>query len=225
LTTLASLAGELSTSSDMLTAARAVQGLGGAVLAPVTLTVIMTTFTEGTTRTRALGTWSAVAGGGGAAGVLLGGVLTTYLSWRWVLFINVPIGILLGLTAARYLSEWRRPVAGRLDIAGAVTVTAGLLALIYAIVGTDSHAWTSTQTLVGLAAAVILLAAFLAIQTRFARSPLMPLRLFRSRSLSAANASMLLFGGRSSRSGTSCRSTCRRSSATTPSRPGWPSCP
>jgi EmrB/QacA subfamily drug resistance transporter len=192
---LASLVGGLSTSSDMLTAARAVQGLGGAVLAPVTLTVIMTTFTEGTARTRALGTWSAVAGGGGAAGVLLGGVLTTYLSWRWVLFINVPIGILLGLTAARYLTEWRRPVAGRLDIAGALTVTAGLFALIYAIVGTDSHAWTSTQTLVGLAAAVVLLAAFLAIQSHFAPSPLMPLRLFRSRSLSAANASMLLFGG------------------------------
>jgi EmrB/QacA subfamily drug resistance transporter len=192
---LASLAGGLSTSADMLTIARAVQGLGGAVLAPATLTVIMTTFTEGTTRTRALGTWSAVAGGGGAAGVLLGGVLTTYLSWRWVLFVNVPIGVALGLAAARYLSEWRRPVAGRLDVAGAVTVTAGLAALVYAIVGTDTHAWTSLQTLAGLVVAVVLLGAFLAVQIRFAPAPLMPLRLFRSRALSAANGSMLFFGG------------------------------
>jgi EmrB/QacA subfamily drug resistance transporter len=191
---LASLTGGLSQSSDMLTVARAVQGFGGAILAPATLTVIMTTFTDPTARTKALGTWSAVAGGGAAAGVLLGGVLTTYLSWRWVLFINVPVGVALGLVAARSLTESRRPTSGTLDVAGAVTVTGGLAALIYAIVGTDTHAWTSGQTLGGLAIAVVLLALFLAIQLRLAPSPLVPLRLFRSRALSAANGAMLLFG-------------------------------
>lgn len=192
---LASLVGGFSTSSGMLTAARAAQGLGGAVLAPVTLTVIMTTFTEGQARTRALGAWSAVAGGGGGVGVLLGGILTTYLSWRWVLFINVPIGLVLGVAASRYLSESRRPGSGQLDVAGAVTITAGLAALVYAIVGTDTHPWGSAHTLGFLAAAALLIGAFLAIEARFSRAPLMPLRLFRSRSLSAANGSQLLFGG------------------------------
>ncbi|MBO0692800.1 MAG: MFS transporter, partial [Acidimicrobiaceae bacterium] len=192
---LASLVGGFSTSPGMLTAARAVQGLGGAVLAPVTLTVIMTTFPEGPARTRALGAWSAVAGGGGGVGVLLGGILTTYLSWRWVLFINVPIGLVLGVAAGRYLSNWRRPSPGQLDVAGAVTVTAGLAALVYAIVGTDTHPWGSAHTLGFLAAAAVLIGAFLAIEARFAGTPLMPLRLFRSRSLSAANSTQLLFGG------------------------------
>jgi EmrB/QacA subfamily drug resistance transporter len=192
---VASLVGGFSTSPGMLTTARAVQGLGGAVLAPVTLTVIMTTFTEGPARTRALGAWSAVAGGGGGVGVLLGGILTTYLSWRWVLFINVPIGLALGVAAARYLSDSRRSGSGQLDVAGAVTVTAGLASLIYAIVGTDTHPWGSPHTLGFLAAAAVLIGTFLAIEARFARDPLMPLRLFRSRSLSAANGSQLLFGG------------------------------
>ncbi|MCL2395609.1 MAG: MFS transporter [Acidimicrobiaceae bacterium] len=192
---LASLVGGFSTSPGMLTAARAVQGLGGAVLAPVTLTVIMTTFTEGSARTRALGAWSAVAGGGGGVGVVLGGILTTSLSWRWVLFINVPIGLALGVAAARYLSSTRRPTNGQLDVAGALTITGGLAALVYAIVGTDTHPWGSAHTLGFLAAAAVLIGSFLAIQAKFARAPLMPLRLFRSRALSAANGTQLLFGG------------------------------
>ena len=190
----ASLLGGLSTSSGMLTAARAAQGLGGAVLSPATLTIIMTTFDEGRARNRALGMWSSVAGAGGATGAILGGVLTDYLSWRWVLYVNVPIGLLAGAAALRWLTEGRRPSAARsLDVAGAVTVTAGLAVLVYAIVDTTTHAWGSALTLSLLAAAVVLLAAFVYIQTR-ASSPLVPLRLFRLRSLSVANLVMLLTG-------------------------------
>lgn len=191
---LASLVGGFSTTAGMLTVARAAQGLGGAVLAPATLTVIMTTFTDQTERTRALGVWSAMAGAGGGVGTLLGGILVSYLSWRWVLFINVPIGVVFGLAALRFLHDSRRAPKGRLDIAGAVAATAGLAALVYAIVGTDTHPWTSAHTLVWLVVAVVLIGTFLAIQARFAEAPLMPLRLFRSRTLSAANGTTLLFG-------------------------------
>ena len=190
----ASLLGGLANSSAMLTAARAAQGLGGAVLSPATLTIIMTTFDEGVARNRALGMWSSVAGAGGATGAILGGVLTNYLSWRWVLFVNVPIGVLAGAAALRWLSEGRRPTTARsLDLAGAVTVTGGLAVLVYAIVNTTTHPWGSALTLSLLGAAVVLLAAFVFVQTR-AASPLVPLRLFRLRSLSAANAVMLLTG-------------------------------
>ena len=191
---LASLVGGLADSPNMLTAARAAQGLGGAILSPASLTIIMTTFTEGAERNRALGTWSSVAGAGGAAGGVLGGVLTSYLSWRWVLFVNVPIGAVAVAAAVAFLTEGRRPTEDRsLDVAGAVTVTAGLAALVYAIVNTNTVPWTSARTIGWLAAAVALLAVFLVIQTR-ARSPLMPLSLFRSRTLSLANAVMLLTG-------------------------------
>lgn len=190
---LASLAGGLAQDPAWLTAARAAQGLGGAVLSPATLTIIMTTFGEGEARNRALGTWSAVAGAGGALGVVLGGVLTSALSWRWVLFVNIPIGV-AGLVAGRLiLAEGRRPDAGRLDVGGALTVTGGLAALVYAIVGTDTHPWGSAQTLATLAVSAVLLLAFVVIQTRVA-SPLVPLRLFRSRSVSGANLAMLAVG-------------------------------
>jgi len=192
---LASLFGGLSQTSTQLTAARAAQGLGGAVLSPATLTIIMTTFTEGRARHRAIGMWSAVAGAGGAAGAILGGVLTSWLSWRWVFFVNVPIGVLAIAAAHRLLPESRAAAADRsLDIAGAVTVTAGLSALVYAIVGTDSHSWGSADTSVPLAISGILIATFLFIETRVAKAPLMPLSLFKSRSLSVANVVMALLG-------------------------------
>jgi EmrB/QacA subfamily drug resistance transporter len=194
--TVASLVGGLAQNSAWLTGARAVQGIGGAFLSPATLTIIVTTF-SGARMAKALGTWAAVAGAGGAAGSILGGVLTAELSWRWVLFVNLPIGIATAMAALAYLTEAKRDRdadAPRLDIGGAITVTAGLGALIYAIVGTDTHAWGSTYTLSILGVAVVLLGAFTYIQLRVAHTPLVPFRLFRSRSVSGANIVMFLVG-------------------------------
>ncbi len=191
---LASLLGGLAQTSGELTAARAAQGLGGAVLSPATLTIIMTTFTEGEGRHRALGAWSAVSGLGGAFGVILGGVLTSYLSWRWVLFVNIPIGGAAALATISVLSESRRPDADRrLDVPGAILATAGLATLVYAIVGTDVHPWGSTRTemLLGVAAALLII---FVISQRLVPAPLMPLSLFSSRWVTTANIVMLLVG-------------------------------
>jgi EmrB/QacA subfamily drug resistance transporter len=189
-----SLLGGLAQNGGELIGARALQGLGGAVLSPATLTILTTTFTDPRARTRALGMWSAVAGAGGATGVLAGGVLTDLLSWRWILFINVPIGILVLIVARFAIAESRaegeRP---SLDWAGALTVTAGLVLLVYGIVSTDAHAWTSPLVLSCLIVGVALVAAFLVIETRH-RDPLVPLRLFRSRALTGANLIMILIG-------------------------------
>ena len=148
--TVASLAGGIATDSAWLTAARAVQGIAGAVLSPTTLTIIITTFSADR-RARALGIWSAVAGAGGAAGSILGGVLTSALSWRWVLFVNIPIGVAAVVATLAWLPESRdragRGAAARLDVGGAVAVTAGLGTLIYAIIGTGTHPWGSARTL------------------------------------------------------------------------------
>jgi EmrB/QacA subfamily drug resistance transporter len=195
--TVASLAGGIATDSAWLTAARAVQGIAGAVLSPATLTIIITTF-PADRRARALGIWSAVAGAGGAAGSILGGVLTSALSWRWVLFVNIPIGVAAVVATLAWLPESRervgRGVAARLDVGGAVAVTAGLGVLIYAIIGTDTHPWGGTRTLSLLGAAVVLLAVFAIIELRLARAPLIRFGLFRSRSLSGANIVMFLVG-------------------------------
>lgn len=191
--TAASLVGGFAQSPVWLTTARAVQGIGGAVLSPATLTIIVTTFT-GKRLAKALGTWSAVAGAGGAFGAILGGVLTAEVSWRWVLFVNVPIGAVALLAAVWYLTEARRSAGSRrLDVVGAVTVTGGLAILAYGIVNTDTHPWGSLQTLGTLAVAAVLLTVFLVGQTRVT-APLMPLRLFRSRALSGANVVMTLVG-------------------------------
>ena len=194
--TAASLAGGLAQNQATLIAARTAQGLGGAILAPATLTILTTTFPEGPRRSRALGAWSALAGAGGAAGSLLGGLLTDLVSWRWILFINVPIG-LLGLAAGRLLLEETREErsARSLDALGAVLVTGGLMALVYAIVGTSWHPWTSAPTLATLLLAAALLAWFGWHEARVAEHPLMPLGLFRSRSVSGANLVMLCMGG------------------------------
>ena len=188
-----SIIGGFAQSAGWLTAARAVQGIGGAALSPATLTIIITTF-SGRRLARALGLWSAMGGAGGAIGVLLGGVLTAELSWRWVLFINGPIGLVTGVAAIIFLGEARGTgPRQRLDVPGAVTVTAGLAALVYAIVGTDQYSWGSAHTLGWLAAGVVLLAVFLVLQLR-EKAPLMPLRLFRMRGVTGANIVMLLIG-------------------------------
>jgi len=194
--TAASLVGGVAQNSAWLTAARAFQGIGGAILSPATLTIIVTTF-KGPRLPRALGAWGAVAGAGGAAGSILGGVLTAELSWRWVLFVNIPIGVVAMAAAVVYLVELRtrdEESARSLDIGGAVTVTAGLGVLIYAVVGTDTHAWLSSYTLSLLAAAAVLLLLFTFLELRIASPPLVPFRLFRSRSVMGANAVMLLSG-------------------------------
>jgi EmrB/QacA subfamily drug resistance transporter len=191
---LTSLLGGLAQNGGELIGARALQGLGGAILSPATLTILTTTFTDPRARARALGMWSAVAGAGGATGVLAGGFLTDLLSWRWILFINVPIGIAVFLVArfaiAESKAEGERPT---LDWGGAVTVTAGLVAVVYGIVSTDSHSWGSGLVLGYLAVGIALLAAFFVIETRH-RHPLVPLRLFRSRNLTGANLIMVLIG-------------------------------
>jgi EmrB/QacA subfamily drug resistance transporter len=180
----------------MLVAARAFQGLGGAVLSPATLTIVTTTFTEPRERARALGLWSAALASGGATGALIGGILTDYLSWRWIFLINLPIG-LAGFVATRaVLPESRGELSSRsLDIAGALTITGGLTALVFGVVRTETYGWTAPTTLVSLAVAAVLVAVFIVIETRIARSPLAPLGLFRSRALTGANLAMLCVGG------------------------------
>lgn len=187
-----SLLGGLAQNGTQLIATRAAQGLGAAALSPATLTILLTTFTAPGARARALGIWAAVAGAGGAAGVLAGGVLTDWLSWRSVLFINVPIGMVLVVLGRRVVTESRSRAAGStLDWAGAVTVTGGLIALVYAVVAVDSHAWTSPLVLWCLALAAVLLAAFVAVEARHPH-PLVPLRLFRSRKITGANLLLVL---------------------------------
>jgi EmrB/QacA subfamily drug resistance transporter len=193
--TVASLVGGIAQDSAWLTAARAVQGFGGAILSPATLTVIVTTF-SGPKLARSIGMWSAVAGAGGATGALLGGILVSELTWRWVFFINVPIGALLAVMALTALPEHRRSVASRtLDILGAVLVTLGLSVAVYGIVNTTSYAWLSARTLITLAIGLGLLVAFWLIEMYSAKAPLVPMRFFRARAATGANAVMLLIGG------------------------------
>jgi EmrB/QacA subfamily drug resistance transporter len=191
---LASLLGGLAQSSGWLVAARAAQGLGAALVSPAALSILTTTFSEGAERNRALGVWGAVAGAGGAAGVLLGGVLTDALSWRWVLFVNVPIGLAAAALAPRLLLESRVEDGTRsFDLPGAITVTGGLALLVYALVDAVNAGWTSTSTILRLAGAALLLAAFVTIEAR-RRHPLMPFTIFRLRTLRGANVVGLLIG-------------------------------
>ncbi|MCX5201548.1 MFS transporter [Streptomyces sp. NBC_00237] len=191
--TAASLAGGLAQEGWQLLAARAAQGLGAAVLAPATLTILTSAVPEGAARTRAIGTWSAVGAGGGAAGGFVGGLLTDSLSWRWVLLINVPIGALVLIGAFCWLTESHARAGRKLDLPGAVLVTAGLATLAYGIVQTEAEGWTAAATLVPLSGGLLLIALFLLVEAR-AKSPLMPLKLFRVRSVSAANAAMFVNG-------------------------------
>ena len=190
---LASLAGGLAQSPAWLIGARAIQGLGAALLAPAALSLVTAIFREGGERNRALSVWGAVAGSGAAAGVLLGGVLTSALGWRSVLFVNVPIGIAAILLTPWLISESRAELARRsFDFPGAVTVTAGTSALVYALVRA-TVGWGSPQTIGVLAAATLLLAGFVVIERRLS-APLVPFAFFRNPSVRAADATMLATG-------------------------------
>ena len=191
---LASLAGGLASSEGQLIAARAVQGLGAAILSPAALSIVTTTFRDGAERNKALGVWGAVAGSGGAAGVLLGGVLTDTLGWEWVLWVNVPIGLIAAALAPSLIAESRAESETRhFDLAGALTVTAGLSLLVYALVDATDAGWASTQTIGLLAGAAALLATFVAVELRSA-APLVPFSIFRLRTLTGANVVGVLTG-------------------------------
>jgi EmrB/QacA subfamily drug resistance transporter len=193
--TLASLAGGLADSRVVLIVARLVQGLGGAVVAPASLSILTSTFTEPKERHRAIGIWGAMGGAGGAAGVLLGGIITDAINWRWVFFINLPIGLIAALLSQRMLLEGRNAGATRnFDLLGALSATAGLSLLVFGIVRTDTSGWGDSTTLLTIGAGLVLLGLFLTIEGKLAKAPLMPLGLFRSRRLSAANIIIMLVG-------------------------------
>ena len=192
---VASLLNGLATSDTWLVITRGLQGLGGALVSPAALSIITTTFAEGDDRTKALGVWSAIAAGGGAFGLLLGGILTDVLSWEWIFFVNVPIGIATAMLALRFVPESRAP--NRLpgtDLPGAITVTAGLVVLVYAIVKAEDFGWGSARTLGLAAVAVALLGAFVLIESR-TRAPLIRLGIFKVRSLAGANGVLLIVIG------------------------------
>jgi len=188
--TAASLAGGLATSAAWLLAARALQGVGGAIASPAVLATIVSGFPEGRERTRALGVFTAVMMGGASLGLVLGGMITEWASWRWVLFVNVPIGIAVLVAAPRFLPESARQ-PGRFDIVGALTSTAGMSALVYAFLRAAASGWTDRLTLAAFTAAVALLAAFVVNETR-SPQPITPLRLFADRSRSASYVARLL---------------------------------
>ena len=190
--TAGSLLDGLASSSGMLIGARALQGLGAAFISPAALAIITTTFREGAERAKALGVWAAIAIGGSAVGLVVGGALTQLLSWPWIFFINVPVGVAVLVLSLRYLPESRDEEAHRsFDIAGAVSITAGLMTLVYAIVQAGEHGWTSARTLVLFALAAVLHIAFVVIERR-SKAPLVRLSIFSVRSLRAANVSMFL---------------------------------
>src|SRR6478736_3434225 len=193
--TVFSLLDGLAWSSSSLIAFRGLQGLGAALLAPAALSILTTTFREGRDRNVALGIWGAASGSGGAAGVLLGGALTSALSWSWIFFINVPVGLLvIGLTPF-LLSESRADLRHRhFDFAGAASITSGLMLLVYALTRATQHGWGTPETIGLLAAAAGLIGTFFVIESR-SQAPLLPLRIFKLRTLTASNVSGLLMGG------------------------------
>ena len=211
--------------SGMLIAARAAQGIGAAVVAPATLSVLSATFVTGAERNRAMGAWGAMGGVGGVAGGVLGGVITQYLGWEWTLFINVPIGIVCAAVAARVLEHDERPEERRnFDALGAIVITAGLTSLTYGIVSTHEHGWTSAQTLIPMIAGVLLIAAFVAIESS---SP--PGRSSTSRSSGRGQSSARTsWSSRSAPArlpcGSCCRSISRTSAGTTRSTRACRSC-
>jgi EmrB/QacA subfamily drug resistance transporter len=192
--TVSSLLDGLAWSSGSLIAFRAIQGLGAALLSPAALSILTTTFREGRERNVALGIWGAASGSGGAAGVLLGGALTSALSWSWIFFINVPVGLLVIGLSPWLLRESRAGLAHRtFDFAGAASITGGLMLLVYAMTRATQHGWVTGETIGLLAASAGLIVAFFAIELR-SKAPLLPLRIFRLRTLTASNLSGLLMG-------------------------------
>jgi EmrB/QacA subfamily drug resistance transporter len=194
LVAVASLAAGFASTEGQLIAARAAQGLGAAIISPAALSIVTTTFSDGAERNKALGVWGAVAGSGGAAGVLLGGILTDGLGWEWVLWVNVPVSLLAFALSPRLIAESRAEAETRaFDVAGAVTVTAALSVLVYALVDANSAGWGSTQTIGLIALSLVLMASFIAIELRAAK-PLVPFSIFRIRTLTGANVVGLLVG-------------------------------
>ena len=192
--TVGSLLSGLAWSADALIVTRALQGLGGALLAPAALSIIVTTFREGRDRNKALGVMGAASGSGGAVGVLLGGILTSDLSWSWIFFVNLPVGVAVLAVSPWLLSESRAELSHRhFDVTGAVSITAGMMVLVYAITRASQHGWGSGLTVGLLAAAAALIVAFVAIEAR-SPAPLLPLRIFRARTISAANAASAMVG-------------------------------
>src|SRR5438309_3774083 len=190
----ASLVCGLASSTGVLIAARAVQGFGAAVVSPSTLSIITTTFEEGAERNKALGIWGAMGGSGAAAGVLFGGILTKYLGWQWIFFVNVPVGALVLTLTPRIVHESRRETAERhYDALGAVLVSAGLALLVYAISEAPKVGWATARTILVLIASVALLVGFLVSERRI-HDPLMPFHIFRVRTVAGANAVGLLLG-------------------------------
>ena len=193
--TVSSLLDGLAWSEASLIAFRSLQGLGAALLSPAALSILTTTFREGRERNLALGVWGAASGSGGAAGVLLGGALTSALGWSWIFFINVPVGIAVIAVTPWLLSESRAELEHRhFDIAGAATITSGLMLLVYAMTRATQHGWGTTETIGLLAASGVLIASFFVVELR-SKAPLLPLRIFRLRTLAASNVSGLLMGG------------------------------
>ncbi len=192
--TFSSLLSGLAWSEGSLIVARALQGLGGALLAPAALSIVVTAFREGRERNIALAVWGAASGSGGAVGVLLGGVLTSYLDWSWIFFVNLPVGAAVLAVSPWLLDESRAALAHRhFDVAGATTVTAGLMVLVYGITRAGEHGWGNSATLGLLATATALIVAFVGIEAR-SPAPLLPLRIFRLRTLSAANVTTMILG-------------------------------
>jgi EmrB/QacA subfamily drug resistance transporter len=189
----ASLVCGLASSLGVLIAARAVQGMGAAFMAPAALSLVTVIFTEGDERNRAFGVWGAIASTGAAIGLVAGGALVSWLSWRWVFFVNVPIGVFAALASLYLIREVRDPVARGFDVAGAVSVTGGLAALVFGLVRANEWGWGSPATVGVFVAAVVLLGVFVVLQIRGSH-PLVPPRLFRSRSLLGADVGMLLVG-------------------------------
>ena len=188
--TAASLAGGLAQSADWLLAARAAQGAGGAIASPAVLAMITASFADGRERARALGIYTAVVMGGGSLGLVLGGVITEWVSWRWVLFVNVPIGVLVALAAPLFLPETARQ-PGHFDVTGALASTTGMICLVYGIIRAAADGWANETALAALAAAVVLLAGFLYHESR-ARQPITPLRLFADRRRAGSYLARLL---------------------------------
>ncbi len=190
--TLASFAGGLARDQSWLIIARVIQGMGGAIASPTALSLITSTFPEGSSRNRAMGVYAAMSGGGAALGLLLGGILTDVASWRWVLFVNVPIGLAV-VASSRFVLGETATRRGRLDLPGAISATAGMSLLVYGLSHVADTSWTATGTLVSLAGAAVLLGTFLVIETRSPHA-LMPLRIFRNRNRSGSYAIMLIIG-------------------------------
>jgi EmrB/QacA subfamily drug resistance transporter len=191
---IASLFCGLSWNEASLITARAVQGIGAAIITPSALSIVMTTFEEGAERNKALGIWGALGGGGAAVGVLAGGVLTKYAGWEWIFYVNVPVGAIALALTPRFVRESRAERETSQDLGGAITVTSGLALLVYAVSKAPDYGWSSGRTLGTIAGAVALLLAFLAIESR-TKDPLMPFRIFRIHTVAGANVSGLLLGG------------------------------